>query len=487
MLKTLYAKLAAVLLALFCVIGGIYVALTMLTTRLYIDEINQKLNRTLAATLAREKPLMKNGKIDRSMLHQVFDALMAVNPDIEIYLLDPQGKILAFSAPPGRVRRSNISLEPILEFIGGGRLPIKGDDPRDPARQKIFSAVRLSGGGYLYVILGGEDYDSVVQQLRGSYILQLSAVAAVAAVIFALVAALLLFNALTRRLRNLAGSMEAFKRSDFSADVQLPEHRSAGGDEVDRLTETFEEMSERIILQVNKLREVDLLRRELIANVSHDLRTPLASLQGYLDTLLLKEGQLTPEEQRRFLETASKHSERLGKLVSELFELAKLDAQVTPIRVESFSIAELVQDVVMKFQLRAEQAGVTLTAEVTPDLPLVSGDIALMERVLENLLDNAIRYTPAGGRVTVSIVRQDSKLSVRVSDTGRGIAEESLPYIFDRFYRGDSADNRDGGAGLGLAIAKRILELHGSSLEAQSRLNVGTTFVFQVAPLATSS
>jgi signal transduction histidine kinase len=480
MLKTLYAKLAVVLLALFCVIGAIYIALTMLTTRLYIEEVNQKLNRTLAATLARQKPLMKNGQIDRSMLNQVFDALMAVNPDIEIYLLDPNGKILAFSAPPGRVKRGSVSLQPILEFIDAGRLPIKGDDPRDPERRKIFSAVQLPGGGYLYVILGGESYDSVVQQLRGSYILQLSAVAAVAAVVFALVAALLLFNALTRRLRTLARSMDAFKRSDFSAEMRLPEHRAAGGDEVDRLSETFEEMSERIILQVNKLKEIDLLRRELIANVSHDLRTPLASLQGYLDTLLLKEGQLTAEEQRRFLETASKHSERLGKLVAELFELAKLDAQVTPIRVEPFSMAELAQDVVMKFQLRAEQAGVTLRAESTPDLPLVSGDIALMERVLENLLDNAIRYTPAGGWVTVSTRAEDQKVSVRVSDTGTGIAEENLPHIFDRFYRGEAAVDRDGGAGLGLAIAKRILELHGTSLEAQSRVNVGTTFVFQV-------
>src|ERR1700726_792295 len=119
MLKTLYAKLAAVLLALFCVIGGIYVALTIFTTRLYIDEINQKLTRPLAATLAREKPLMRNGQIDRLVLHQVFDALMAVNPDIEIYLLDPRGKILAFSAPPGRVKRSSISLAPILRFING--------------------------------------------------------------------------------------------------------------------------------------------------------------------------------------------------------------------------------------------------------------------------------------------------------------------------------------------------------------------------------
>src|SRR5207244_5552927 len=137
------------------------------------------------------------------------------------------------------------------------------------------------------------------------------------------------------------------------ADMVHVDGRS-DGDEVDRLAVTFNEMSSRIALQVAKLKEVDLLRRELVANVSHDLRTPLASLQGYLDTLLLKEGQLSAEEQRRFLEIASRHSERLGKLIEELFELAKLDSQVTPIRVEPFSMPELVQDVVQKFQLRAE-------------------------------------------------------------------------------------------------------------------------------------
>jgi signal transduction histidine kinase len=139
---------------------------------------------------------------------------------------------------------------------------------------------------------------------------------------------------------------------------------------------------------------------------------------------------------------------------------------------------ELVQDVVQKFQLRAEQKGVKLGADFRPDLPLVTGDIALMERVLENLIENAIRYTPAGGSVTVALVAEDGKLTVRVTDTGRGIAEESLPHIFDRFYRGEEAGG--GGAGLGLAIARRILELHGATLSAQSRLNAGTTFSFAV-------
>jgi signal transduction histidine kinase len=463
MRKSLYAKLAVVLLGIFLVAAAMNVALTIHTSRLYDEEATQRLNRGLAATIARERPVIRHGTIDWKMLNNVFDSLMAVNPSIEIYLLDPNGKIRAYSAPPGKVKRQSVALGPIQDFLSGKRFPIRGDDPRDADRRKIFSVTRMDDG-YLYVILAGEQHDSVMSHIRASWILQQSVMLAVAALLFALAAGLLLFGAMTRRLRNLARAVES------NSDMRLPVNGS--GDEVDRLAHAFER-------QVQLLKEVDLHRRELVANVSHDLRTPLASLQGYIETLLLKEGQLTAEEQRRFLEIASKHSERLGKLVDELFELAKLDAKVTPLHVEPFSMAELVQDVVQKFQLRAEQAGVTLAADFDPALPLVQGDIALMERVLENLIENAIRYTPADGSVTVSLRPQDGKLVVRVIDTGTGIAEESLPFIFDRFWRGEASTPR-GGAGLGLAIAKRILELHGASLVAQSARNVGTTFSFAV-------
>jgi two-component system, OmpR family, sensor kinase len=481
---SLYHKLAIVLLALFLVVTGLFFAITLYSTRLSTEEVDQKVNRGLAATIAREKPVMGNGWIDWKMLDSVFDALMAVNPTIEIYLLNEKGEIIAFSAPPGKVKRKTVSLGPIQRFLRGDRLPIRGDDPRDATRQKIFSVARIRDNNYLYVILGGEHYDSVVMQLRSSYILQQSAVAAVAGVLFAFAAGLLLFAAMTRRLRRLAGAMESFKRSDFTGEPLLDTGAAKGGpgDEVDVLATTFEEMANRIVLQVKQLKEVDLHRRELMANVSHDLRTPLASLRGYVDTLLLKEGQLSAQEQRRFLEIASRHSERLGRLVDELFELSKLDAQVTPLRAEPFSMPELVQDVVQKFQLRAEGAGVLLSADFPRDLPaagqIVEGDIGLMERVLENLIENAIRYTPSGGSVTVALIPENGKLTVRVTDTGRGIAEESLPHIFERFYRGEETGG--GGAGLGLAIARRILELHGATLQAQSRVNAGTTFSFAV-------
>jgi len=485
MVRTLYAKLAIVLLALFCAMAAVYLVLTLVTTRLYTEEVTQRLNRTLAANLLHERPLIKDGHVDRAMLQQVFDTMMTVNPNIEIYLLDASGRILSYSAPPGRVRRSYVATMPIRRFLGGDPLPIPGDDPRDPDAHKVFSAAGVEGGGYLYVILGSEEYDSVVHQLRGSYILRESAGIGVGGLVFGLLAALLLFGAMTRRLRKLAAAMSSFKRSDFSVMVEgVAPPREPPRDEIDQLAGTFQVMAERMVLQINRLKVVDHLRRELVANVSHDLRTPLASLQGYLDTLLLKEGTLSPEEQRRFLEIASKHSERIGLLVEELFELAKLDAQVAPIHVEPFSMAELAQDVVMQFQLRAEQAGVTLTAGIRPDLPLVSGDIALIERVLVNLIDNAIRHTPSGGSVVVSLVSDHGKLTVFVTDTGTGIAKEALPHIFERFYKAGAPASRSTGAGLGLAIAKRILELHGTVLHAESRVNAGTTFSFQPPTLA---
>jgi signal transduction histidine kinase len=485
--KTLYSKLAVILLGLIGVIGAIYVLSTLLTTRMYLNEVNQRLNRTLAEHLASEKIPMAGGEVNEEALKEIFHLLMVINPSIEVYLLDPEGNILAYSAPPDKVKLRRVSLEPIRRFLAGtAPLPITGDDPRNFERQKVFSVAPIAVGdrldGYLYVILGGEEYDSVAQMLEGSYILRLSLWTAAGGLVFALAAGLFLFRLSTRRLRKLASTMQAFKQGDFREHPEpKAQVRDRPRDEIDELERTFHEMAGRIAEQMNKLKQTDTLRRELVANVSHDLRTPLASLQGYLETLLLKEGQLSPEEQRNYLEVAAKHSERLGILVAELFELAKLDSREVQIHVEPFSLGELVQDVIQKFRLTAEKKGVKLHADFIRDLPFVIADIGLIERVLENLIENALRYTPEHGTVTVALAPSEEKITVRVTDTGGGIAPEDLPYIFDRFYRGAKNEKgSSGSAGLGLAITKRILELHGSSIQAESKVGAGTTFTFDL-------
>ncbi len=493
MFTTLYGKLATVLLGLFCLIGTGAIVLTLYTTRLHFQEVNQKLNQTLAERIVSEKLLMQEGLVNEEALKEVFHMLMVINPSIEVYLLDAQGTILTFSASPSKVKRRGIALDPLKRFLSGAEdLPILGDDPRDSTRQKIFSAFpieSLSGSiqGYLYVILGGEEFDSVAQMLEGSYILRVSMWAVLATVLFALVTGLFTLRLLTHRLRALAVMMENFKRSNFSKQsvVAYQSHlqsvRAQPRDEIDELEAIFTQMVDHIHSQLTQLNQIDQLRRELVANVSHDLRTPLTSLQGYLETLLLKEGTLSPQEQRNYLGIAMKHIERLSKLITELFELAKLNSQEMTPHVEPFSLSELVQDVVQKLKLVAEKKRVNLQTDIREDLPFVPADIGLIERVLENLIVNAIQHTPEGGVVIVALSLGNGKMVMQVTDTGCGIPPEDLPYIFDRYYQvGNSEQGRATGAGLGLAISKRILELHGSSIEAHSVLDGGTTFTFHL-------
>ena len=483
MLTTLYGKLAAVLLGLLCLIGSLYICLTLMTTRLYYQEVTQKLNRALAQNLVAENMPLRGGHIDRQALQDIFHLLMVINPSIEVYLLDPQGAILAYSAPPGRVQWQQVALDPVHRFLrGSSPWPILGDDPRSLTQQKVFSVAPIPPQGalegYLYIVLTGEEYDSVTQMLQGSYMLRLSLWAAGAGLVFAVGAGLLLFHLLTRRLRKLAATMDAFQQSEVADPV------SQRGDDIDRLGATFQAMTRRIHQQVQTLQHTDRLRRELVAHVSHDLRTPLAALHGYLETLCLKDTQLTPQDRRHYLDIAVRHSTRLGKLVAELFELAKLEAHETQVNAEAFSLAELVQDVVQKFQLMAHQKQQLLQAQLTDDLPFVWADIALIERVLDNLLQNALQYTAPGGTITVALALQGPSIAVQVTDTGYGIPPEDLPYIFERFYRATQGhQDTAGGVGLGLAIAKRILELHGSTIAVDSTVHGGTTFTFPL-PMA---
>jgi signal transduction histidine kinase len=226
--------------------------------------------------------------------------------------------------------------------------------------------------------------------------------------------------------------------------------------------------------------ENSYLRRDLIANVSHDLRTPLVSIRGYLEVLAAKGDQLAPPQRRDYLAIAVRQSEHLGRLVDQLFELAKLDFKDMTLSREAFPLGELAHDVIQKFRLVAEGRGVHLEVEAPAALANVDGDLGLLERVFENLIGNALRYTPAGGSVTVRLTGGEDAVQVEVADTGSGIAAAELPKVFDRHWRGgDGCQTASTGAGLGLAITKRILELHGAPIGVESG-DHGTRFSFAV-------
>lgn len=313
-------------------------------------------------------------------------------------------------------------------------------------------------------------------------VLELSADVMIGGVAFAMLVAVAVFQLFTRRLRRLAEAVEAFQAAGFATPLRVP-CADAAGDEIDRLAAHVETMSERITSQIADLEQVAWRRRELLANVSHDLRTPLASMQGYLELLLLRHGQLDPAEERNYLETAVRHGERLGRLVRDLLELSKLEADEVPMQPEPFALGELAQDVAQKFALDATRRRVRLSAACAAPAPWVRADIAMVERVLENLVGNALRHTPAGGTVTIEVGDERSgRASLAVRDTGEGIPAAELPGLFERYER--ASRSRPGARrGLGLAIARRIVRLHGGELAVHSRVGHGSRFAFDL-PLA---
>jgi len=481
MLRTLYGRLAAALLVILIMVGGLFFGAGLASVRHFLDEVHQKLNRDLAEHLVADSLPMENGEIRHEELEHIFHVLMVINPSIEVYLLDPTGQILAFSAPKGIVVRDRVELDPIQEFLEvDSRLPILGDDPRNPTGSKVFSAAPIGSptdpDGFLYVVLAGQQWDSAVAMLQGSYMLRLGAAAVITGLVVALMVGLLAFAWITRRARRLERAMARFHDSEFREHQSVSPREGPPKDEIDRLARSFDAMAERLVAQLDEIERTDQLRRELVANISHDLRTPLTSLRGFLETLALKQPDLSLEERQRYLGGAIRQADRLNRLVADLFELAQLESGTQEMEVESLALAELAQDAVQQFRLLADERGVELELKVPGGPAMIEGDMGLLARVLDNLLDNGLRHTSDGGHVTLGLRERPQWVSVEVSDTGSGIAPEDLPHVFDRFFATKQPDLQSDHAGLGLAITKRIVELHGGTIEVASQPGEGTTF-----------
>lgn len=482
---SLYGKISAIFLILLLTLGVIHIWVSVNSSMNFMRESDQVLNKNLAGDLANKLKPFLSDSLDHAGIGHTIHELMVMNPRVEIYLLDGRGKVLAFFADPRKkVKLELVRLQPIQQFLDGqGKMPILGDDPRHEGRKKPFSVARTKIGqdinGFLYVILGGEQYDSASAMIKESYIIRTTAVSLAVTLLFAAIVGLILFGFLTKRFHRMTEVVRKFENGEFEQRIEISSH-----DEIGQLAGAFNQMADTIVANMEELKRNDRVRRDLIANVSHDLRSPLASMQGYLETILMKEANITPEDRRRYLQVIFDNTAMLSKLVTELFELSKLDAQQVQPAPETFSMAELTQDVVMKFKSEAEDLNINLQASLPKNLAMVNADIGMIERVLSNLIDNALHYTAENGTVEVGLFSQRETVRVAVSDTGCGIPEGEIPRVFERFYRVEkSRDRASGGTGLGLAIAKKILELHDTTISVESKINKGTTFSFNLSTI----
>jgi signal transduction histidine kinase len=477
---TLTQRLSLVFALLLLACCGASAWLQVRSSHLREEEVTQRLSRGLAAHIAQSSELMDEGGLRPDAVRRLFGQLMVVNPSVEVYLLDADGHITGDDAPPGHVKSDHVGLAPVRRFLAGAPLPILGDDPRSIDGLKVFSAAPLSGangtvGGYIYVILLGETRDALAARAAASATLRNTLRSMAIVAVLGIAAGLIAFGWITRPLRRLTEALSDFDPS--GNPTPLPVSRNAN-DEIAVLEKAFAQMAARINEQLGALARSDQMRRELVTNISHDLRTPLTSLHGYLELLALKGDALSEAERHRYLGTALAQSDKVGKLAQSLFELARLEYGIVAPQWEDFALADLIQDVFQKFELAAQNKSIALEARIPPRLPNVHADLAMMERVLTNLIDNAIRHTPKGGTVRIELEQRDGKVAVIVADTGPGIAAELRAGLFQRALKVGDAHR----GGLGLLIVQRMLQLQRSDIRLLDREGMGAVFEFLLEP-----
>lgn len=482
----LIKKIMAVFMLIILVVGMVYVAITLHFTNKYFEEASQRLNANVAGHLIEEKfqnasPFLEDGSVNKALFGDVMHDMMAVNRGIEVYLLNDVGEILysvVLDHSDQEKPRAKIDLAPVWEFIGcGGDHYILGDDPRNPENQKIFSAASFEANGksgYIYIILASEQFQHVADALTGSYFLRLGLGASIATVIFGGLIGLLSIWFLTENLREIIETVRRFRDGDLHARIE-----NSGNKDLSILTETYNSMADRLVANIEELKSVESLRRELIANVSHDLRTPLAVTRGYVETLQIRKSRLSEKDQEKYVSIIHKNISRLSGLIDQLFEYSKLEAKQIEPKKEPFSISDLAYDVFEKYQQLAAAKSIEIKLDIEEKLPLVFADISLVERVIQNLMDNALKFTPESGKVTLAMKSDEKQVFISIKDTGIGIEASELTQIFERYKQASTSAKAKGeGAGLGLAIAKKIMEIHDSTIKVISQPHRGTTFQF---------
>ncbi len=492
---SLYQRLALTLCTAFIVMASLLVAWSNSLVQQSKYQAEQKLHVNLAEHLAHDNPLLQDGVYDKAALENLFHTLMLLGPAFEFYFLDAQGNILTYSADPAKIKRKSVALLPIKQLIAKPQqIPVFGDDPRGFSNKKIFSASPVYQGellqGYLYIIIGGEIYDSIFSQVQADKDLQKYGAFVIASLLLLLLVLLAVFHYFTQPVRELAKQMQALKAVQFDqTKIRLKQWGSTSKNTIDNnevhfLGNTFNDMVLQINQQFSLLTENDRIRRELLAHLSHDLRTPLATMQGYIETLAIKGDDLSSIEQQEYLATVQRNVNQLKGLIDQIFELAHLENGQVTVNLETFAIGELLHDILAKFTLKATDRKISLSLQPQPCQFIVYSDIAKLERIMTNLLENAIRHTDIGGEIVITVAQKTTEVKMSVTDNGSGISKEDIAYIFDARYRASNAiEDNTQHAGLGLAISQKLSQVINAELLVKSELGNGSSFSLSIPKL----
>lgn len=477
--KTLFFKLVCVYVTISFVGASLHFGVFNIVYRMFSDRVEQSALWPLAQEFALDLAPATSPTFDRDKVDQVVFHLKRINMKVDIYLLDEKGTVI-YTHFVGS--RDSVPIEPILRFISTDGFPLRpiyGLEPSVTHEELYlpFSAARIElegKPGFVYVVLSGDLYREFFQTMADAALSMFSVVFCIFVFLFNIGLAAAIFWVSTRRFTELTSTVRRFAGGDYSARA-----KEGADDEVGFHTQAFNTMAQRIEDNIDSLKENDRLRRELIANVSHDIRTPLAVIRSLVETLHGSAPSMTEEERHQLLDRTLINCQDLSSLVEDLFELAKLNARTEELTPAALELKKFLLSLVRKLIPAAEKKDLAVIVDV-PDKLAVLADERLLNRAISNLLENAIRYSRPGGEIRLQAQAADNdSVSLSVSDTGIGISQEELPHVFDRFFRGSRAATEEiPGSGLGLAITKRIVELHQHEITVQSIENQGTTFSF---------
>ncbi len=516
-MPTLFSRLSILFTVILLCLGLVTWVIAHQSQQQYFEEFTQELNRPVAMYMAQQVPLLVNGRLDSEALADLASHVMMVNPSLELYLLDEKGHVFASALGNAQVQKQIVDLQPIHRFLANkSRMPIYGDNPNLPGQKNVFSAYPLSDSasadpacdpcGYVYAVLGGERTQPVLQSLASSYSLQSSTGMLGGVLLFAMLAGIVLFFTMTRPLRAMTASISQWQLAATSvqaqAQAQAQQNPPAAAahhvrNELKELEFTCRAMASRLATQYQALDDSDRRRREFLTRISHDLRTPLTILCGAIETVLIEGDNIPSTEAREYLSLAQRQGNRLQQLITQVFELARLDSGEYVLQLEQVSLQELAIDTVQDLQPYAAQHGVRL--EACPIKPVKGGsvqaDMGLLHRLLDNLLTNAIRHTPKGGLVSLTIKPNKHGMEVEIADSGCGFTDSmngctlsSVGVSNHSWWQGSAYESPSAGSqgsGLGLGIVVKILALHGSEARVWSAAGKGTT-IRCVLPLADS-
>jgi signal transduction histidine kinase len=353
----------------------------------------------------------------------------------------------------------------------------RGGPPPDGARPRLFGPPRRGP-----VMAPIEHNDTVVAVVWVPPLTGLSRVAeqigtplalGVVALLIAstVVAALVIFRPAQSRLRGLEDAAKRFGEGDLTARAP-----AIGGDEVAAVAGAFNRMAGDLAARQAQLVEADRARRQLLADVSHELMTPLTAIRGYAETLALPQFVPATKEGQRAVKVIQEEGERIERLVKDLLDLARFEAGGISLEQENVAVDEIFERVSERHAKAAEDKGVTIAIDPHDEDIRMVGDAMRLEQAVQNLAANALRHTPPGGVVRLGASRDGDRIRLTVADSGAGIPPEHVPHVFDRFYKADQSRLQSGGSGLGLSIVKAIIERHGGTVAVRSRQGVETVF-----------